>query len=95
MEYVIIVILSLVFISLLAIIISNLYKYIKKKREASFSYKLKQIKNGMKKNEIVSLLGEEFKYVNSNTINYINGKYDVTLKFLNNTLKSCDVRKKW
>ena len=94
MEYVIIVILSLVLISILAIIISNLYKYIKKKRSHSFSYKLKQIKNGMKKDEVVSLLGEEFKYLNSNTINYINGKYNVTLKFLNNTLKNCDVRKK-
>lgn len=94
MEYVVIIILALVFISLLAILISNLYKYIKKKKELSFSYKLKQLKNGMKKDEIILLLGKDFSYVNSNTIYYDNDKYDVTLKFLNNTLKNYNIRKK-
>ena len=95
MEYVVIVILALVIISLLAIIISNLYKYLKKKKEASFSYKLKQLENGMKKEKIIELLGNDFNYVNSNTLNYNNEKYDVTLKLLNNTLKSYKIRKKW
>jgi uncharacterized protein YxeA len=94
MEYVVIVILALVIISLLAIIISNLYKYLKKKKEASFSYKLKQLENGMKKEKIIELLGNDFNYVNSNTLNYNNEKYDVTLKLLNNTLKSYKIRKK-
>ena len=95
MEYVVIIILGLVFIALLSIIISNLYHYIKKKRNDSFSYKMSLVENGMKKDEVIKILGEDYKTIDMNTISYDNKKYDVTLKFLNNKLKSLKSRKKW
>ena len=94
MEYVVIIILGLVFIALLSIIISNLYHFLKKKRNGSFSYKMSLVENGMKKDEVIKILGEDYKTIDMNTISYDNKKYDVTLKFLNNKLKSLKSRKK-